>query len=457
MSALNESLRPIVLRFHCGTAIPLLSLLLFSSPVMAQDTVTLSEEFRTDRATKVDVVVRLDGKLSVPIDKDKAPQVLAISGKSRVSYDERLLPSEEQGQLKTVRCYREVDFQRTLGNTHQDAGIRQSVRRMLVIKSENRRAPFSPDGPLTWGEIDVVRTDVFNPVAIPGLLPAKAVRKDQSWKASDAAVAELTDMEKLEAGEIVIEFAGITEVDRRRVARLNISGKIRGVNEDGPNQQKLEGKAFFDLDDGLLSYLSLRGTHELMDGKGQTVGYIEGQFTMTRSRLNKIPADLSDAALKDMDLRPTMENCLLLYDNPQLGVRFLYPRGWRIGVVQGRQVTLDHARGAGVFITLEPSSKTPTPDDYLKEASDFLLKQKKAQLDAIEKPNLVRPDPSLYRFGLDGVIGTDKFRMEYAVIKQSDGGITVAATIPARDAEMLKKEVERIIRSMSVTKKIEEK
>ena len=31
--------------------------------------------------------------------------------------------------------------------------------------------PFSPDGPLTWGEIDVVRTDVFNPAAIPGLLP----------------------------------------------------------------------------------------------------------------------------------------------------------------------------------------------------------------------------------------------------------------------------------------------
>jgi hypothetical protein len=288
-------------------------------------------------------------------------------------------------------------------------------------------------------------------------LPTGAVRKGQTWKASAAAVAELTDMEKVESGEITIEFAGVAEINNKRLARLEISGSIRGVNEDGPNQQKLEGKAFFDLDDGLLSYLSLRGTHELLDGKGQTVGRIEGQFTMSRSRLDKLPPDLSDAALKDLDLKPTLENCLLLYDNPQLGVRFLYPRGWRIGVVQGRQVTVDHARGAGVFITLEPNSKTPTAEDYQKEVSEFLQKQKKAQLNDIEKPKLVRPEPSLYRFGFDAAFGVEKTRMEYAVIKQTDGGITVAATIPARDAAALKLEVERIIRSMSVTKKIEEK
>ena len=43
---------------------------------------------------------------------------------------------------------------------------------MVVIKAGERKAPFSPDGPLTWGEIDVVRTDVFNPALVPGLLPS---------------------------------------------------------------------------------------------------------------------------------------------------------------------------------------------------------------------------------------------------------------------------------------------
>src|SRR6185295_8095631 len=181
---------------------------------------------------------------------------------------------------------------------------------------------------------------------VPGLLPPNAVRKGQTWKASPAAVAELTDMEKVEAGEIVVELVGVTEVERKRVARLKITGTVRGVNEDGPNVQMLEGTAYFDLDAGLLTYLSLKGTHKLLDGSGQTVGLIEGQFTMNRSLLAKLPPDLSDASLKGLDLKPTGENTLLLYDNTQLGVRFLYPRGWRVGAVQGKQVTLDHARGA---------------------------------------------------------------------------------------------------------------
>ena len=51
----------------------------------------------------------------------------------------------------------------------------------------------------------------------------------------------------------------------------------------------------------------------------------DGQFVMTRSAV-ALPADLSDASLRGLELKPGIENTLLLYDNPDLGVRFLYPR-----------------------------------------------------------------------------------------------------------------------------------
>lgn len=427
----------------------------FCQSAAAQDAVTLAEKFDPGHASKVDVVVKLTGKLAVPTEKGKAPQLMTLTGSSRLSYEERVLPPNDPGTLKAVRAYRDVEFLRLLGDNTQDAGIRPSVRRMVIIKSDGRRAPFSPDGPLTWGEIDVVRTDVFNPSVVPGLLPANAVRKGQTWKASPAAVAELTDMEKVEAGEITIELVGVTEVERKRVARLKISGTVRGVNEDGPNVQTLEGTAYFDLDAGLLTYLSLKGTHKLLDGSGQTVGLIEGQFTMNRSLLAKLPPDLSDASLQGLELKPTAESTLLLYDNTQLGVRFLYPRGWRVGAVQGKQVTLDHARGSGMLITLEPAAKVPTSDDYLKEITAFLTKEK-ALVTLLDKPTRVRTEPvQLDRFGLDATFGKDKARLEYAVLKQTDGGATVATRIPAADAATLKTEVERVIRSVSVTKKIE--
>ena len=441
---------------HCPFGLAVLVLGAAAALAGAQDSVALAEKFGPDHLSKVEVAVKLTGRLALPAGKDKTPEVVTLTGTSRVRYDERIL-SPDPGALTAVRAYRDVEFTRTVGGITQDAGIRPSVRRMVVIRSESRRAPFSPDGPLTWGEIDVVRTDVFNPATVPGLLPAGAVRKGETWKASAAAVAELTDLEKVEEGGLSVEFVGVVEVDRRRVARLKVSGVVKGVNQDGPSRQTLDGTAYFDLGDAMLTYLSVKGTHELLDGKGQTVGRIEGQFTMTRGRLDKAPADLSDASLRDLELKPTAENTLLLYDDARLGVRFLYPRGWRVGAVQGRQVTLDHAAGAGLLLTVESAAKLPTAEDYAKEVTGFLEKQK-AEVAAAEKPTRVRGEPApLDRFAIDATVKNEKVRLEYAVLRQTDGGVTAAANIPAEAAAALKPEVERIIRSLAVTKKIEEK
>ena len=439
------------------TLSPALVLFVLAGSARGQDAVTLAESFKPGHVYTVEVRVRLDGKLSLPARKDKAPQMVATQGASRVKYDERILDSDEAGGQRAVRQYREVEFRRVLGNSNQDATIRPAVRRMVVIRAGDRRAPFSPDGPLTWGEIDVVRTDVFNPAAIPGLLPPNPVKPGNSWKASAAAVAELTDLETVEDGGVAVEFAGVTTVDGRRVARLRVFGTIRGVNGDGPNRQKLDGTAYFDLDAKVLSYLSVRGTHELLDGQtGHTVGVIDGQFTMTRTPLGQPPAELSDAGLRGVGLKPDGENTLLLYDDPNLGVRFLYPRGWKVGAVQGKQVTLDHSKlGGGLLVTVEPAAKVPAVGDYLREVSAF-LQQEKAAVTVLANPARVRAEPAaLDRFTLAAAIEKEPVQMEYGVLRQAEGGATVAARLPQGSADALRPEVDRIIRSLTVTKRID--
>jgi hypothetical protein len=435
------------------------SLFCLPAPASAQETTTLAESFRPGHAYKVDVSVKIDGKLALPTERGKPPPLVPVVGVSRLTYDERLLESDDANSQKAVRAYREVTFKRVTGTVTQDAGIRPSVRRMVLIRANDRRAPFSPDGPLTWGEMDVVRTDVFLPAAVPGLLPQGPVKAGQTWKASAAAVAELTDMQKVDEGDLVVKFEGVATVDGKRVARLHVAGKVRGVNEDGPNRQTLDGTAYFNLEANLLTYLSVRGTHELLDGtSGQTMGVVEGQFVMSRSPLAEPPADLSDASLRGLGLKPDAENTLMLYDDPGLGVRFLYPRGWRVGAVQGKQVTLDHTRlGGGVLITVEPPAKVPTADDYRREVTGFLGKEL-AAVKVVAPPARVRPEPGqLDRFTLDAAFEKDAARLEYAVLRQADGGATVAARLPAAVAAELKADVERVMRSLSVTKRIEEK
>jgi len=425
----------------------------------AQEAITLVENFKPGHAYQVEVEVKLTGKLSLPTGKGKPPQLVPIDGASRLQYDERILKPDEAGSQKAIRAYREVEFKRVIGPNKQDAGIRPSVRRMVVIRKDDRRAPFSPDGPLTWGEIDVVRTDVFNPAVIPGLLLKGPVKPGQTWKATATAVAELTDMEKVEEGDLTVEFVGMTTLVGKPAAKLRIAGTVRGVNEDGPNRQKLEETAYFNLEAGLVNYLSIKGTHELLDGaSGQTMGSIEGHFIMTRFPLAKLPVDLGDESLARLSLKPNTENTQLLYDDSNLGIRFLYPRGWRVGAVQGKQLTLDQSKlGGGMLITVESAAKLPAAEDYLREVTAFLQKEK-AAVKVVAQPTRVRPEPGqLDRFTLDAVFEKDAARLEYAVLKQTDGGATIAARLPSSSAADLRTDVERIMRSLSVTRKIVEK
>jgi len=430
-------------------------LALLASGSTAQEPVLLAERFKPGHTYSVEVQVKLGGKLSLPTEKGKPPQLVPLEGASRLQYDERILEADDADSQKAVRAYRDVEFKRLVGSNIQDAGIRPSVRRMVVIRSNGRRAPFSPDGPLTWGEIDLVRTDVFNPAAIPGLLPNAAARPGQNWKASAAAVAEITDMQQVEEGGLAVEFTGMATLAGRPAAKLRITGTVRGVNEDGPSRQKLEGTAYFKTDTGHVAYLSIKGAHELLDGAGQTVGAIEGQFIMTRQLHKELPADLADTSLRGLSLKPDAENTQLLHDDPNLGVRFLYPRGWRVGAVQGKQVTLDHSKlGGGILITVEPSSKVPAAEDYRREVTAFLEKEK-AKVTVATPATRVRPEPGqLDRFALDAEFDKETARLEYAVLKQTDGGATVAARLPAATAAELKTDFDRVIRSMSITKTI---
>src|SRR5207245_4747620 len=184
-----------------------LSLLVFmvsliSSVQGADDSVRLRENSPEGYHYHVNCRVEVTGSLTLPPEKEKAAaKQLPVRGSSLIDYDERVL-STKAGQVdKTLRIYRQVDFQRRIGDRPQEATIRPEVRRLVVLRLNHVEVPFSPEGPLMWGEIDLVRTDVFTP-ALTGLLPDGAVRLGDRWKATNSAVQELTDMERIEEGQV---------------------------------------------------------------------------------------------------------------------------------------------------------------------------------------------------------------------------------------------------------------
>jgi hypothetical protein len=323
----------------------------------------------------------------------------------------------------------------------------------VVLRNQNSAVPFCPEGPLLWAEIDLVRTDVFTP-ALAGLLPDKAVNPGDHWTATVAAVQVLTDMERIDDGQIECKFEGVAVVEKRRHARVSLSGTVKGTNEDGPNRQKLDGYFYFDLESNHLSYLSLHGISSMLDKDGNEAGHVEGQFVITR-QANTTARELSAASLKGIPLEPDADNTLLLYDNAELGVRFLYPRRWRLAGGVGRRIQLDAKDGSGLIVALDPPANVPTAAQFLKESRDFFEKQKAKVLHFEQPVRLKANVGTLDHFTVEVEIKNQRQLMDYYVTSQKDGGATLAASLPTgAEGTAMQKEVERLARSLTVTKAI---
>jgi hypothetical protein len=419
--------------------------------VSAQAPVRMVETFAPNYEYHVSSRVQITGSLTLPPEKDKpAPKPLAVTGKSAIEYDERILSQDKDGRVaKTVRIYRRVDFKRNVGDQPQETTVRPEVRRLVLLRLGQTEVPFSPDGPLTWAEIDLVRTDVFTP-ALAGMLPVRAVRPGEQWTAAMDAVQELTDLEKVEEGSVTCKFEGEAELNKRRHARVGFRGSVRGLGEDGRSRHRLEGYLFFDLQSNHVSYLSVSGVQELLDKDGKVVGKVEGNFVLTR-RPHMKAAELSDAGLAGKALEPNDDNTQLLYDNPDLGVRFLHPRRWHIAGVHGRQVAVDEKKGSGILLTLEPAEKVPTAAAFLKEARTYLQSQK-ATLVAQDPPAALPGVPGVERFALGAVIGGQRVTLVYYVVRQKEGGATLFARLAQGELRSLSAEVERIVRSLRLSR-----
>ncbi|HEX5269740.1 MAG TPA: hypothetical protein VFW33_04595 [Gemmataceae bacterium] len=433
--------------------IGLVGVLLAGGRAPADETVRLKELFPADYQYHVSTRVTLTGQLTLPPpDKDKKPVTLPVKGSSTIEYDERVLDAKDDAVSRTVRVYRQMDFDRKVGDQAQTSTLRPEARRLVLLREKQFKGPFCPEGPLTPGEIDLVRTDVFTP-ALAGLLPDGAVKPGDRWMAQNSAVRELTDLDGID-GRVECKLIDVRTLRGRRCAYVTLSGTVKGTNEDGRAEHRLDGSFYFDLESNQLTYLSLRGVQSLLDRDGKEVGRVEGQFTLTRET-NPAVKELSAAAMKGLTLTPTADNTLLLYDNAELGLRFVYPRRWRVAGGVGRQVRLDGADGSGLQITLDPPAKAPTGAQFLAESRDYFASQK-AKVYRADPPQRVRGGTGeLEHFTIDVEVKNDRVLMDYYVARQDNGGATLAARLlPGAELAAVQKEVERIAKSVTVTKAI---
>jgi hypothetical protein len=431
------------------TAVLLTASWLAASPAEAQPAIALEESFKPGAQYLVGCRVDVAGSLTLPLEKgEQAPKTLKVSGTSALDYHERILAAGKDKQVtRTIRYYGKLDFQRKVGDQTQQSSLRPQVRRLVILREGHVEVPFSPDGPMTWNELDLIRTDVFAP-ALAGLLPTQRVNVGDSWKPASAALQELTDLDKLDQVDVTCKLDQLPTLNNRKHARVTFSGTLRGIGEDGPTRHNLDGYLYFDLESNHISYVSMHGTQELLDKNGKAIGSIEGTFTMTRRP--ETCKELGDQAIQGLKLEPNEDNTQLLYDNPDIGVKFLHPRRWHVAGVRGTQVALDEKSGHGLLITVEPLKNIPTAAQFLQESKGF-LEQQKVKIGQIAATRQLQAAPnSVELFSIDVESGGQRFVMVYLVLRQAKMGATIAARVLPQQQQAILQDIERIAKSVQM-------
>lgn len=419
-------------------------LMLIATPVSAQESLFLQERFAPNAAYQVSCRVTIHGQL--PGAKESLP----IKGSSTLEYDERLLADKGPRIDKSLRAYRKIEFERTIGDLAQHSTVRPEARRMVILRRNQVEVPFSPDSEMTWNELDLIRTDVFTP-ALQGLLPTAAVRAGQSWDATQATIQELTDLEQITQGDMKCQFKGIeTPAGTRQQARIDFRGSVKGIGEDGPTQHDLQGFCYFDLAGNYLSYLYVQGKQTLADKGGQ--GNIIGSFTLTRTPI-PLPRNLSDDSLRPGSLEPNERNTLLLYDNADLGVRFLYPRRWRVGEVKGTEIRLDEKSGSGLKILIEKLGQQPAADKFQASMYEWLGQQRAKVHQAKNVQSLQAAGlQTLQHFAFDADLSGQRAWLDFYMVRQPMGAATISARVIQADQARVQAEVSAIARSIAITR-----
>jgi hypothetical protein len=171
---------------------------------------------------------------------------------------------------------------------------------------------------------------------------------------------------------------------------------------------------------------------------------------LSRQVKSSIP-DLAENEVRNLILEPNDDNTLLLYDNVGLGLQFVYPRRWHVASVQGRRVALDEPKGSGLLLSVEPAPSLPTAAAFLGESRDYLEKQK-ARILRVENPSRLQAAPSeLDHFGMAVDMAGQQVWMDYFVVRQKDAGATVAARLLPNELAPLKRDIERIAKSVRIT------
>ncbi len=324
-----------------------------TSVAVAADPVSLRESIRPGALGRVVMELKADGTLrpSAPAGRDRGKdpsKPLAVRVEARFAFVQRdLEPASGQTSPRALRWTVQAAGARNGEVIPEDSALRPEVRLLVAEPRDGSTFSYSPGGPLTRGELDLVQGPA-DPLLLPGILPEKSVVVGDRWTVGPDVARSLSGYDALAANGLEVALDALDDA----TAKLRIHGEVRGAVLGGEGAISCDGSATFDRKDERIVRLDLRRSESRKPGPVEAGLDIKSTLTLERSATTEAPPELNDEVVAALPARAPDAAQLLRFLPVGGGYTFLHDRNWHIFSESPRQAVLrrlDHGEVVAQF------------------------------------------------------------------------------------------------------------
>jgi hypothetical protein len=422
---------------RAGRVLGAVVFLLAAVPAGRAETYNLAEAVKAGDCFQLRLDMKLTGELRVFKAGTTVPFKLGATG--RHAFPERVLAVGTGGAVeKTARVYETAEAVIRVGDDRSERTLRPERRLVVAQRQKDQALVYSPAGALTRGELDLTAGH-FDTLALPGVLPGKAVAVGDTWKVPSGVAQALCNFEGLTEHTLTGKLEGV----RDRVATFSLTGTAAGIDLGAVVKLTVQATGRFDLPSRRLVALDWRQKDERGQGPASPATTVESTTTVSR-RVIEQPAALSDVALVSVPSEEVPAPMLQLdYRDAKGRFALLHGREWHEVAATDEHVVL-RLLDRGDFVaqvTLTPwTSAAPgkhlSPEEFKAAMNDTSGWRPEKELQAGEVPS--GDGHWVYRFSvlgqLDGVSVLQNF---YLVAGPGGEQVVLAFTLTPKQVDKL--------------------
>jgi len=413
------------------------AVLLAAAPAVRCQTYQLAEAVQAGDCFHITLDMKLTGEIRVR--KDDGVAKLDLKADASHVFQERALTTGGDGlATKAARVYDAAKAVIRINNDASERTLRPDRRLVVAQRDKERLLVYSPNGGFTQEELELAH-DHLDTLALPGLLPGKAVAVGDTWKLPNAAAQALCNYEGLTEQTLTGKLEAVKDGE----AVFSVGGTSNGIDQGAMVKMTIAATGRFDLQAKRVTSLEWTQKEDRDQGPVSPASAVEATTKLVRKPVGQ-PECLSNTALVSVpDGAPTSQMVQLEYADPGRRFSFLYDRDWQITSQTDAHVVL-RLMEDGDFVaqaTVTPwtpaeKGKHLTPDAFREAMNNSPGWEPEKELQADVAPSA--DDRWIYRISETGKMeGLDVMQNFYLVAAPGGEQVVAAVTLTPKQADKL--------------------